>query len=131
MGRWGPQSRVCQQTQVCKTRNAAALVVAAVVLSGITGCAVTGEPVMYKFDGAEHRFDAKANGMNLTATVLLDGRPIISHSWPPFVNSRDEQVTHVGDHEVRSVLRIIKGLGNTTVQIYIYMDGQQVGAFFF
>lgn len=69
--------------------------------------------------------------MNLTATVLLDGYPIISHSWPPFVNSRDEQVTHVGNHEVRSVLRIIKGLGNTTVQIYVYMDDQQVGTFFF
>lgn len=120
-----------QQAKLWKTWNGAALVVAAVICSGVAGCAVTSEPLKCKFDGAEHRFDAKVNGMNLTARLLLDGQVIISHSWPPFVNSRDEQVAHVGDHEVRSVLRIIKGLGNTTAQIYVYMDGEQVGVFYF
>jgi len=119
-----------QQMKIWGIRSAAMLI-SAVMLSGIVGCTVTGEPVMYEFDGAEHRFEARVNGMNLTATVFLDGQAIISHSWPPFVNSRDEQMTHVGSHEVRSVLRIIKGIGNTTVQIYVYMDSKQVGAFYF
>jgi len=101
------------------------------LLALISGCVVRGEPVRYKAGADTLELNAKVDGRTLTAFVFIDGQPIITHHWPPFVNSRDEKNAHYQGHDVRSVLRIIKGLGNTTVQIYVYIDGGDAVEFFF
>jgi hypothetical protein len=97
----------------------------------VSGCVVRGEPVQYKAGVDTLELNAKVDGRTLTAWVFADGQAIITHHWPPFVNSRDEQDARYKGHDIRSVLRIIKGLGNTTVQIYVYVDGGDAVEFFF
>jgi hypothetical protein len=76
-------------------------------------------------------FNAEVNGSTYTALVFVDGQPIITHHYPPFVNSRDEKNARYHGHDVRSVLRIVKGVGSTNAQIYVYVDGGNAIEFFF
>jgi len=105
--------------------------VALLALAVLSGCVVQSEPVRYKAGADTLELNAKVDGRTLTACVFVDGQPIITHHWPPFVNSRDEQTTHYRGHDYRSVLKIIKGFGNTTAQIYVYVDGGDAVEFFF
>jgi hypothetical protein len=97
----------------------------------LTGCAVTGEPVKYQAGRDTLNLNAEINGRTFTALVFADGKPIITHTFPPFVNSRDEKSCRYRDHDIRSVLKIIKGLGSTNAQVYVWVDGERAGEFFF
>ena len=97
----------------------------------LSGCVVRGEPVLYKTGADTLVLNAKADGRTLTAFVYIDEQLIITHHWPPFINSREEKTAQYKGHDIRSVLRIIKGLGNTTAQIYVYIDDNQAAEFFF
>jgi hypothetical protein len=101
------------------------------LLAALNGCAVTGEPVTHRIQGETHQINAEVNGRTFTATVFMDGQPVLNHTWPPLVNSRDEKEILYRGHRIRSVLRIIKGFGSTNAQIYVYVDGEQAGEFFF
>jgi len=101
------------------------------MIVGLAGCAEMGEPVLYQAGRDAMILNAQVDGRALVATVYIDGQPVIRHHWPPFVNSRDEQTAHYRGHTIRSVLRVIKGLASTTAQIYVKVDGEPAGEFFF
>lgn len=106
-------------------------VIILILAAVLAGCAVTGEPVRYQAGRDPVQLNARVDGTALTATVLADGQPIIVHSWQPFQNARDERSTTWRGHDVRSVLRVIKGFGSTNVQVYVTIDGAPAGQFFF
>ena len=101
------------------------------LLSLLSGCTVQSEPIRYKAGADTLNNSAKVDGATLTAFVFVDGKTIITHQWPPLINFRDEKTVQYNGHDFRSVLRIIKGIGNTTVQIYVYVDGGDAVEFFF
>ena len=107
------------------------IIASLLVVTLLAGCAVQGESVKYQAGADTLEVNAKVDGRKFTATVFIDGHVALVHHYPPFVNSRDEQTLQYQGHRVRSVLRIIKGIGNTTAQIFVYIDGGDAVEFFF
>ncbi|TAN68131.1 MAG: hypothetical protein EPN17_09825 [Methylobacter sp.] len=101
------------------------------LLALLSGCAVRGEPIRHRAGADTLELNAEINGRTFTALVFVDGQPIITHHFPPFVNSRDEKSARYHGHNLRSVLKIIKGIGSTTAQVYVYVDDGDAAEFFF
>lgn len=115
----------------CKRRGKLKRAGLLALLTAFSGCAVVGEPVRHQAGADTLTINAEVNGRTFTALVFIDGQTIITHRFPPFVNSRDEKTARYHGHDIRSVLKIIKGLGSTQAQVYVYVDGGDAIEFFF
>ena len=91
------------------------------------------EPRMYKdnISKKEYNFSAEAYRSG-SYDLSLNGEVILNHSWTQFVlTSVNEKIIDYKGDKIKSVIRTQKSMGNTFVQIFIYVNNKQAVEFFF
>lgn len=104
-----------------------------VVFFPLCACAVTSQEKIYSdnVSNKDYRFNAKIDGMSLTGSVYLNDKIIITQNWPPFINSTQEKIVDYNGDKIKLVMKVIKGIGSTNVQMYIYVNNKPAGEFYF
>ena len=99
----------------------------------LSACAVTSQEKIYSdaVTNKDYRFNAKIDGMALTGSVYLNDKVVITQNWPPFVNSTQEKIVDYDGDKIKLVMKVIKGIGSTNVQMYIYVNNKPAGEFYF
>lgn len=99
----------------------------------LCGCSILSEPRVYKdnISGKVYTFSAEAYRSG-SYDLSLNGEKILNQSWPPFVlTSRNEKIINYKDDMIKSVLTTQKSIGNTFVQIFIFVNDKQAVEFYF
>lgn len=99
----------------------------------LCSCSVLSEPRMYKdsLSNKVYNFSAEAHRSG-SYDLTLNGEVILKQSWPPFVlTSRNEKTVDYKGDLIKSVLTTQKSIGNTFVQIFIFVNDKQAVEFYF
>lgn len=99
----------------------------------LCSCSVLSEPRMYKDSLSDkvYTFSAEAYRSG-SYDLTLNGEVILNQSWPPFVlTSRNEKSVDYKGDLIKSVLTTQKSIGNTFVQIFIFVNDKQAVEFYF
>lgn len=108
-------------------------IILAILTMFLAGCAVTGVGRYYQPSASSEKFfiNAKVDGRTLKSAVMIDGQDVVTHTFPPFINSTKTKTVRYKGHEVSATFKMIKSIGTSTVVIVVFVDGEMAADFTF